>query len=480
MGAVPQRPARRWLQTLVLLLLAAGTAGAIRFIQRDPAADVVRVRLAITSRASSVIVTTQGAVITNASVEDVNGGLRERAVFEGGRVGYTGNIPGLEVEASFRVTLARVRGSGVTFRTDRAGPGSVTLDVTNLNVESMPRAVDRFSTGDRTATFTSSGAELRADGPLEVASVGPRLVLAHYYPWFDRSTWTSPLLADRPQREYSTEEFADVQQVFGTAAQAGLDGLVVSWQGLEFQGGWNHRRMQVALEAAQQANIRVATLLETTVANPEHRQTGVEADPRTVQTWISDIVRSYGSHPAYLRVGDRPVIFVYSVPRLRVAQWEQVVAGVRASGLQPMLVGDATRSVWLPSFDGQFDYASNRLAIGDIAGFQMDQGDRVRTYHLLGNTGPRRIWAATVSPGYDDRALAATDGRTPRVSDRQQGAYYDAQWRAAFAADADWVVVTSWNEWWENTHIEPSVNYGDFYLRRTKVWAARFRAVTVQ
>ena len=89
--------------------------------------------------------------------------------------------------------------------------------------------------------------------------------------------------------------------------------------------------MQVALEAAQQANIRVATLLETTVANPEHRQTGVEADPRTVQTWISDIVRSYGSHPAYLRVGDRPVIFVYSVPRLRVAQWEQVVAGVRAS-----------------------------------------------------------------------------------------------------------------------------------------------------
>ena len=119
MGAVPQRPARRWLQTLVLLLLAAGTAGAIRFIQRDPAADVVRVRLAITSRASSVIVTTQGAAITNASVEDVNGGLRERAVFEGGRVGYTGNIPGLEVEASFRVTLARVRGSGVTFRTDR-------------------------------------------------------------------------------------------------------------------------------------------------------------------------------------------------------------------------------------------------------------------------------------------------------------------------------------------------------------------------
>ena len=437
-------------------------------------------RLAITSRASSVIVSTEGAVVSNASVEQVNGGLRERLVVEGGRVGYNGNLPGFEVEASFRVTLVRMRGSRVRFRTDRGGPGSVTLDVANLNVESAPRGVDRFSTGERTATFTSNTAELRAGGPLEVSSVGPRLVLAHYYPWFDRSTWTSPLLADRPQQEYSTEEPADVQRVFETAAQAGLDGLVVSWQGLEFQGGWNHRRMQVALEAARQANIRVATLLETTVANPEHDQTGEDPDPRTVQAWMNDIVRTYGGHPAYLRVGDRPVIFVYSVPRLRVADWEQVVTGVGASGPQPVLVGDATRSVWLPSFDGQFDYASNRFAIGDIAGFQMDQGLRVRTYHLLGNTGPRRIWAATVSPGYDDRALAAADGRTPRVSDRKDGAYYDAQWRAAFEAGADWVLVTSWNEWWENTHIEPSVKYGDLYVRRTKDWAARFRAVTVQ
>ena len=111
-----------------------------------------------------------------------------------------GNLPGFEVEASFRVTLVRMRGSRVRFRTDRGGPGSVTLDVANLNVESAPRGVDRFSTGERTATFASNTAELRAGGPLEVSSVGPRLVLAHYYPWFDRSTWTSPLLADRPQQ----------------------------------------------------------------------------------------------------------------------------------------------------------------------------------------------------------------------------------------------------------------------------------------
>jgi glycosyl transferase family WbsX len=40
---------------------------------------------------------------------------------------------------------------------------------------------------------------------------------------------------------------------------------------------------------------------------------------------------------------------------------------------------------------------------------------------------------------------------------------------------ADWVVVTSWNEWMENTQIEPSVRYGDLYVRRTKLWSDRFR-----
>ena len=180
-------------------------------------------------------------------------------------------------------------------------------------------------------------------------------------------------------------------------------------------------------------------------------------------------------------MGDRPVIFVYRVPRLRVAAWAQVVSGVRASGPQPLLVGDATRSVWLPSFDGQFDYASNRFALGDIAAYQMDRGfacavTACSATRARAGSGPR--------PSARDMTTARLPpptARIPRVSERQNGAYYDTQWRSALQAGADWVVVTSWNEWWENTRrIEPSVKYGDFYAQRTKDWAARFRAVTVR
>jgi hypothetical protein len=51
-------------------------------------------------------------------------------------------------------------------------------------------------------------------------------------------------------------------------------------------------------------------------------------------------------------------------------------------------------------------------------------------------------------------------------------------WRTATDTGADWVVITSWNEWWENTQVEPSERYGRAYLEQTKVWAHAFKAST--
>ena len=255
-----------------------------------------------------------------------------------------------------------------------------------------------------------------------MGSLTPRLVLAHYYPWYDRSTWTSPYLVDRPQQEYSTEEPSDVQRVFESAARAGLDGLVVSWQGLDYQGGWNDCRMRWRSTPHGRRSCASPPCSETTVANPEHEQSGVPADP-AVQAWMNDIVRTTEAIPPICTSATGRSCSSTRCQRLRVAEWAQVVGQVRASGPQPMLIGDATRSVWLPSFDGQFDYASNRFAIGgDIGAFHMDQGLRVRTITCSGARAHGASGPPRSAPATDDRALAAADGRTPRVSDRENGA----------------------------------------------------------
>ncbi len=174
---------RRWQHVLLAVALAAGAGGAIRFIQPDPARDVVRVRIVVTSRASAVTVATADAVITNAAVERIGGGLGERPVVEGGRVGTPATSQDLRSMTRLRVTLAHVRGSRVTFQTERGGPGSVTLEVANINDDLDPQVVDRFSSHDSTASFTSSAQELREGPRLAIGEVTPRLVLAHYYPW---------------------------------------------------------------------------------------------------------------------------------------------------------------------------------------------------------------------------------------------------------------------------------------------------------
>lgn len=43
------------------------------------------------------------------------------------------------------------------------------------------------------------------------------------------------------------------------------------------------------------------------------------------------------------------------------------------------------------------------------------------------------------------------------------------------ASDPDWILIATWNEWWETTHIEPSQAFGDLYLGLTREYAVRWK-----
>jgi uncharacterized protein (TIGR03437 family) len=103
----------------------------------------------------------------------------------------------------------------------------------------------------------------------------------------------------------------------------------------------------------------------------------------------------------------------------------------------------------------------------------MKLASRATRYYPLLEERPRpRLWASTVQPGYDERLIP---GRQGKYQDRQDGAFYRSTWEAALESDPDWVFITTWNEWWEHTHIEPSELYGDQYLRLTREYADRWK-----
>ena len=97
---------------------------------------------------------------------------------------------------------------------------------------------------------------------------------------------------------------------------------------------------------------------------------------------------------------------------------------------------------------------------------------RARYYPLLSNDPTPKIWAPSAEPGYDDRRIP---GRKGVVVDRSNGDFYRQTLDAAAGSDPDWILITSWNEWWEHTYIEPSRLYGETYLEITREFANRWK-----
>ena len=166
------------------------------------------------------------------------------------------------------------------------------------------------------------------------------------------------------------------------------------------------------------------------------------------------------------------MIFVYAVDAFTHDDWTTIAASLAETSHHVHLLADTTDPTFLDSFDGAFTYATATTPLDQLRQSEANQVRTTQRYNLL-HDGARRIAAGTVSPGYDDRLL---DREHPTMVDRADGAFYDAQWATALAARPDWILVTSWNEFYENTHIEASVLYGQIYQMRTLLWSSRFHS----
>ncbi len=78
----------------------------------------------------------------------------------------------------------------------------------------------------------------------------------------------------------------------------------------------------------------------------------------------------------------------------------------------------------------------------------------------------------TIIPGYDDSKLGRPDPRP--ITDRNDGSTYSTLWQDAIAANPDWILITTWNEWHEGSQIEPSNELGSRELDTTATYAPTF------
>ena len=353
--------------------------------------------------------------------------------------------PALRVDkgdvGSVQVAIDRTNTSDVVVSTLDTGPGRLSTDY-------VQQPIDRAALVGESLTIAPVDAR--------------RLVLAFYYPWFRSGSFDSGIWYDRPSGPYATDDPTSVAAMVDQAQGAGVNGFVMSWDG---SANDSARFDLLAATAAQRPGFTFSAHLE--LVDLEQQSGGVDLD--AITSAAADAL-SRSTQPAYLKVGEQPVLFVFGAWTLQPAQWQTVMANLAASGYHPFVVGDGIDAGF--GFDGFYQYNPNSKEPAALRTFDWTSARQLRIPHVLHPEIPQGLWAATVSPG--ETKVGGSTGGTYRS--RDDGLRYDRTWNAALLSQPDWVLITSWNEWLETTQIEPSQQFGYRALNQTATWSTRFHS----
>ena len=435
--------------------------------------DVYRIKVILSSDSDwTSVVLSSGVRIVNARYAVVSGvadGLDvawESGWFGMSRCCYPEHVINATVE--FEVLFAHLpMGMDVSFSVMKGDVGTTRVMVYNglgeLVKEITHTGVIPGSGGRNPLNFTISSARLARSGPVSTLGEGRfgRMVWAAYYPWYTVSSWREPSMADKPLiGMYSSDDPSVVRLHIKLAKAAGIDGFAVSWWG---PGTNTDRNLRKVLEIAAEEEMYVAAYFESLTGDGQSRPL------LEIENMLNNLITSYGKHPAYYKVDGKPLIFVWAAWSHEADEWRMVFENLRKRGLDAFYVATALNTKYLEAFDGLQNYGTGNLT--ELKRIYERVGPEVKTFHIL-HRGGERLWVPSISPGYDERLLP---GRSGLYFDRDDGRYYLASYEHAVASYPDWVWITSFNEWWENTHIEPSMRYGYRYLFLTEQLTSSFK-----
>ena len=421
-----------------------------------PASDkvVIRAQLVIeSSTASATVRLLPGAV--SPIKQSVDGRATAKLLTDGVEVAATGRST--TVQELFWRTDPEAR---PVLQVDKSTPGTVAATLSVVGGPTLAKVTNASgNTKLKRVEAVVPAAELRASAMALPRADDRPLVLAAYYPWFGMTDYDGPLLSDRPLVRRNTTGPLGVDAMLGEAAANGIDGFAVAYEGKRSDVETINHMLARAPEHGSVVSLYLETIGITDGAS--NKASALAAAIRTARPLLE--------HPSALRAADGvPVVFAFAMASISAADWDWVIRTVGPIHI----VGDAPTGThgkvqwgvhqYLPynpatpaPEPSAFPAAVNRRAWAEALGV------------------PPRLSVGTVWPGFDDRPLRGDDRP---VVDRRGTQEYDDSWARAEAEDVDWVLITSWNEWFEGTSVEPSELHGSSALDATAALVQRFRS----
>lgn len=270
------------------------------------------------------------------------------------------------------------------------------------------------------------------------------LVLAHYYIWFEPTSWNRGKSDFPATGRYSSDETSVMREQVRSAKSIGIDGFIVSWKSTEVLDPRLETLIQIAVEEDFALAITYQALDFERKPLPAAR---IELD-------LDDFRERYADSPAF-DLFDKPLIVLTGTWEFSREELAKITVGRREDLL--ILATEKNLEAYeeiADLVDGDLYYWSsvNPETFPNYPGKLVEMSEAVRA-----NGG---IWIAPAAPGFDARAVGGSS-----LVQRDGGRMMRTQWNGAMASLPDAIGIISWNEYSENTHIEPSLVYGNTYTR---------------
>ena len=298
-------------------------------------------------------------------------------------------------------------------------PAQVESGATETPVQTESRSTERPALFESQATETPAPTPLQPTPTLTPAGMASELAFpiraAFYYPWFPQSwdqSGMNPFTHYHPGLGFYSQDQAAVIQTHIAAMQYGHIQLgIASWWG---QGHYTDQRIPEMLKVAEQTGFHWALYVEA----ESQGDPAVEA----IRSDLEYIRDHYASSPAYLKIDQRFVVFVYADGQDRCGmsdRWKQ------ANTVGAYLV--------LKIFPGYQACASQPDAWHQYA--------PALAQKRVGND------SFNISPGF----WKANESGPMLARNPER---WNADIQAMIASQANFQLVTSFNEWGEGTAVE--------------------------
>ena len=269
-------------------------------------------------------------------------------------------------------------------------------------------------------------------------------VLAHFYLWFTPSSWNRAKTDYPAIGRYSSDRVSVMREQVAQARAGGLDGFIVGWRSTDVLNA----RLAALRDVAAEQHFSLAITYQAQDFNRKPLPVA------QVRRDLQELADTYGDDPVFSVLGPRPLVALSGTWNYTPEEVRSIIEPV-ASRLRVLATDKDVKG-----YERLADVVDGELYYWSSADPQRTPGHREKLQAIADAVHAHcGIWVAPVSPGFDARLVGGHS-----VVDRRDGDTLRSSWEAASASDPDVIGVISWNEFSENTHIEPSERNGARYL----------------